>query len=86
VQPPRRTTTKLTAEGDFTTKEFTALCEKYGNRCLSCGRDDVSLTPDHAHPLSLGGSNLVTNIQPLCNRRNSRNVKVLDYRPLTRFL
>ncbi|MGH3145755.1 MAG: HNH endonuclease [Rubrobacter sp.] len=49
--------------------------------CLCCGSSDKPLTPDHVVPLSLGGSNLIANIQPLCRSCNARkNVKVVDYR------
>lgn len=82
VQLARRRARKLEAEGDFTVEEFEALCEKYGNMCLRCGDRDVLLTPDHVVPLSLGGSNLLENIQPLCGNCNSwNNIKVIDYRP-----
>ena len=81
VQLARRRAQKLKAEGDFTVGEFEALCEKYNNVCLRCGAKDVLLTPDHVVPLSLGGSNLISNIQPLCGRCNSwKNIKVVDYR------
>ena len=36
---------KLNAEGDFTVEEFEALCERYGNRCLRCGKETCSLRP-----------------------------------------
>lgn len=82
VQLARRRARKLNAEGDFTVEEFEALCEKYDNACLRCGDGDALLTPDHVVPLSLGGSNRITNIQPLCRNCNSwKNVKVVDYRP-----
>ena len=82
VQLARRRARKLNAEGDLTVEEFEALCEKYGNVCLRCGDRDALLTPDHVVPLSLGGSNLTENIQPLCGNCNSwKNVKVIDYRP-----
>jgi 5-methylcytosine-specific restriction endonuclease McrA len=82
VQLARRRARELEAEGDLTTEEFRALCESYGGRCLRCGRTDVSLTPDHIVPLSLGGSNLIANIQPLCGSGNSRKIiEVVDYRP-----
>jgi len=73
----------LDAEGDFiTVEEFEALCERYGKRCLRCGRGDLLLTPDHVVPLSLGGGNLISNVQPLCGGCNSwKNVKAVDYRP-----
>ena len=82
VQLARRRARKLEAEGDFTVEEFEALCEKYGNMCLRCGEAGVLLTPDHVVPLSLGGSNLISNLQPLCSVCNSwKNIKVIDYRP-----
>jgi 5-methylcytosine-specific restriction endonuclease McrA len=81
VQLARRRARKLNAEGDFTVEDFEALCKKYGNACLRCGGRDALLTPDHIVPLSLGGSNRIENIQPLCLSCNSwKNVKVIDYR------
>jgi hypothetical protein len=71
---------KLDAEGDFTREEFQALCEKHGNACFRCGDGDVLLTPDHVIPLSVEGSNRITNIQPLCGSCSSwKNIK--QYRP-----
>ncbi len=81
VQLARGRARKLNAEGDFTVEEFEALCEKYGNVCLRCGDGEALLMPDHVVPLSLGGSDLTENIQPLCGNCNSwKNVKVIDYR------
>lgn len=82
VQLARRRARKLSAEGDFTVEEFEVLCEEYGGACLRCEPTNVLLTPDHIVPLALGGSNLISNIQPLCGRCNSwKNIKVIDYRP-----
>lgn len=65
----------------FTTQQWRALCEQYGHRCLCCG-EHKPLTPDHVIPLSLGGSNTIDNIQPLCGPCNSRKfTKTTDYRP-----
>jgi 5-methylcytosine-specific restriction endonuclease McrA len=73
---------RLECEGHYTAAEFKALCEEYGNACLRCGDKDAPLTPDHVIPLTLGGSNWISNIQPLCRRCNSRkNIKIIDYRP-----
>ncbi|CAN5210644.1 hypothetical protein BH24ACT19_BH24ACT19_01930 [soil metagenome] len=84
VQLARRRARKLNAKGDFTAEEFEDLCEEYGNVCLRRGDEDVLLTPDHVVPLSLGGSNLIVNIQPLRGKCNSwKNIKVVDYRPDT---
>jgi 5-methylcytosine-specific restriction endonuclease McrA len=58
------------------------LCAHYGNRCLACGRDDVKLTADHIVPLARGGSDDISNIQPLCARCNSKKgTKTMDHRP-----
>ena len=82
IQLARRRARKLRAEGDFTVAEFEALCEKYGEVCLRCRSGGVLLTPDHVVPLALGGSNRISNIQPLCSVCNSwKNIKIADYRP-----
>lgn len=79
VQFARRRARKLHAAGDFKVEEFEALCERYGKRHLRCGRGDVLLTPDHVVPLSLGDSNLRSNIQSLCGKCDSwKNVKAVD--------
>jgi len=81
VQLARHRVRKLNAEGDFTGEEFEALCEKHDDVCLRCGEGDVLLMPDHVVPLSVGGSNRITNIQPLCGSCNSwKNIKAVDYR------
>ncbi len=84
AQRDRSRALRLNCEGSYTIEEFGALCEKYGNACLRCGDRDAPLTPDHVVPLSLGGSNWITNIQPLCRRCNSwKNARVMDFRPDT---
>ena len=81
VQLARCRAHKLNAEGDFTVEDFEILCEKYGNVCLRCGDRDALLTPDHVVPLSIGDSNLITNVRLLCGSCNScKNIKVIDYR------
>lgn len=68
--------------GSYTASEFTAMCNRYGNRCLRCGRRDLPLTVDHVVPLDLGGTNDISNLQPLCQPCNSsKNNKYIDYRP-----
>lgn len=72
---------EMNAEGCFSDAEWYNVCETYGNKCLACGRPDVKLTQDHVIPLSRGGSNWITNIQPLCGPCNSsKGVRVIDYR------
>lgn len=62
---------------------FQAICNHYDNKCLACGRTDRSLTPDHIIPLSRGGDNVASNIQPLCGPCNSSKGAhhTTDYRP-----
>lgn len=65
------------ADGSFTKEQFRAL----GEQCLRCGRKDVPMTADHVLPLSKGGSNDISNIQPLCGPCNSsKRDKHIDYR------
>jgi 5-methylcytosine-specific restriction endonuclease McrA len=68
-------------EGEhFTTEEWLALMEFYGGRCLCCGSQE-SITVDHITPLSLGGSNSIADIQPLCESCNLlKGATVVDYR------
>jgi 5-methylcytosine-specific restriction endonuclease McrA len=75
------------AGGSFTFEQFKAL----GDTCLCCGRSEaelilvgLTLVPDHVIPLSRGGSNDISNIQPLCQGRDGCNnhkwAKHIDYR------
>jgi hypothetical protein len=71
---------EFAARGSFTRTEFTNLCAFYSNLCLCCGRDRP-LVADHVIPLEAGGSDDITNIQPLCNQCNSRKgTRRTDYR------
>lgn len=71
---------KAQAEGDFTYDEWLLLCSLYDYACLRC-RINLPLTIDHVIPLSKGGDNWITNIQPLCKRCNSaKNSRTEDYR------
>jgi hypothetical protein len=77
-----RRTRRKNCGGHFTAKQWEVLLEKYGNKCLCCGRSDVKITADHVVPLRLGGSNTIGNIQPLCKSCNCKKaLKIIDYRP-----
>lgn len=66
--------------GSFTEVQWKALCNKYHNICLCCRRRR-RLTIDHVIPITKGGTNCITNIQPLCKSCNSsKNNKIADYR------
>jgi 5-methylcytosine-specific restriction endonuclease McrA len=68
--------------GSFTPKQWKELKKKYGNKCLCCGRDDVKLVSDHVVPISKGGSNDISNIQPLCRHCNAvKHTGSVDFRP-----
>jgi len=58
------------APGKFTKEEFEELCSKYDHHCLRCGLRE-RLVPDHVIPLSKGGTNFISNIQPLCSKCNA---------------
>jgi len=68
-------------EGEhFTAEEWLALVEFYGGKCLRCGSRE-SITVDHVIPLSLGGSNCIDNLQPLCEGCNlDKGQDTTDYR------
>lgn len=71
---------KKDAAGSFTSSEWTALCHWFGDTCLACGSPN-NLTIDHVVPLVCGGSNWITNLQPLCVSCNcSKQDKTIDYR------
>lgn len=71
------------AEGKFTAQEWAELKAGYSHTCLCCRRKEpeIKLTSDHVIPVARGGSNYISNIQPLCKSCNSRKgVKAIDYR------
>lgn len=73
------------APGEFSATEWVLLKQYYNNSCLCCDRSepDVQITPDHVIPLSRGGANDISNIQPLCHSCNSSKSDrhTTDYRP-----
>ena len=78
----KRKAIKASLPGHFTAAEFNAICEKYNNRCLCCGKKR-KLTADHVVPITWPSStNYISNIQPLCGPCNSskRNHHATDYR------
>lgn len=56
--------------GTHTEVEWEAVLERHGHRCAYCGTTD-RICKDHIRPVSRGGSDSATNLQPLCRRCNS---------------
>lgn len=80
----RRRAQKYANGGSFTIAEWQALKAHFDYRCLCCSRaePEIKLTVDHIIPVTLGGSNYIVNIQPLCKICNlSKGTKTIDYRP-----
>ena len=78
---------RLNSEGFYTTQEWLDLKAHYDYRCLCCGRHESEikspLEQDHVVPISKGGTNWITNIQPLCescNGMGGKGTKSTDYR------
>jgi 5-methylcytosine-specific restriction endonuclease McrA len=80
----RRRARKIQAIGSHTEADWEALKITYKQTCLCCGKQEpeITLTRDHVIPLTAGGSDNITNIQPLCKSCNSKkSTKSIDYRP-----
>lgn len=60
-------------KGSHTAKEWEEM-KDFFKGCVICGKsdDEVKLTKDHIIPIYQGGSDAISNIQPLCSSCNSR--------------
>lgn len=66
------------AIGSFSLEEWNELKKKCNYKCLRCGKKK-KLTVDHIYPLSKGGTNYISNIQPLCLKCNAqKGAKVMS--------
>jgi 5-methylcytosine-specific restriction endonuclease McrA len=74
----RRYAREKGAEGSHTLTEWESLKKQFNYRCAICG-EIKPLTIDHIIPLSKGGSDYISNIQPLCRNCNSKKNNKLDY-------
>jgi hypothetical protein len=67
--------------GHHTQEEWEQLCAYYNYSCVRCGKTGERLTKDHVIPVTKGGKDYISNIQPLCISCNSRKyTKIEDYR------
>ena len=73
----RRYAREKGAEGSHTLNDWNKLKESCGYLCLHCG-EKKKLTKDHIMPLSKGGSDYITNIQPLCKNCNSKKSNIYE--------
>lgn len=62
---------KFKAEGSHTPEEWRAMVEACGSRCAKCN-EVRKMTRDHIVPLTKGGTDYISNIQPLCRPCNTR--------------
>jgi len=77
----KRRAARHASRGNFTVEEFKELCEIHGNKCLACDDTRAPLEADHVVPLTKGGSDNISNIQPLCGSCNRKKfVTIIDYR------
>jgi len=74
----RRYAREKGAEGSHTLLEWQMLKFAHCYRCAICG-EKKPLTKDHIIPLSKGGSDYITNIQPLCRNCNSKKHTKIIY-------
>lgn len=76
VKVQRYRAKKRSAGGTFTLAEWMELRKQFDNRCAIC-REVKKLSVDHIIPISKGGKNDISNIQPLCmdcNRKKSNKI------------
>lgn len=78
----KRRMLKENIPGTHSLKEWEELKQRYNFMCLCCKRHEpeIVLSEDHIVPISQGGTDDISNIQPLCRSCNSRKgVKIINF-------
>lgn len=84
VKEAQKTRRRRKVEGSFTVEQWEAKKVEFKHRCPACGtrENEKMLTVDHIVPTIKGGTNDISNIQPLCATCNFRKqTKVIAYTP-----
>lgn len=68
------------AEGSHSYEEWKELCIAFDWLCAYC-KKAYKLTKDHIIPLSKGGTDYISNIQPLCRSCNSKKHNSINENP-----
>lgn len=76
----RRYAREKSALGSHSLEEWQRLKKLYNDKCAICN-ESKPLTKDHIKPLSLGGTDFINNIQPLCKNCNSKKWKKYNQNP-----
>lgn len=81
-RPPKKKDNKIVSDKD---KDWNEMLDFFGNKCICCGcqfEKPERPTKDHIIPISWGGSDDITNWQPLCKECNSSKCAdhATDYR------
>lgn len=73
---------KKGAGGSHEYEDWLTLLAMCGSRCLDCGTTE-NITRDHIKPVAWGGTDYLSNIQPLCLSCNCKKQDhyAVDYRP-----